>query len=113
VDTEGFPIAIDGHPADMQDRDGAPGVIRTMLEKAPTVQTLGADGGYAGDKLRSRLRERRISDLLEILQKPNNIKSFTVLYYRWVVARTFAWLAGCRRRRANDGERTLERSWAS
>ena len=111
VDTEGFPIAITVHPADVQDRDGAPGVILRTLEKAPSVLKLWADGGYAGDKLRSRLQKMGASDLLEIIQKPNNIKSFTVLYRRWVVERTFAWLSWCRRL-AKDVERTLESSLA-
>ena len=39
-DTQGFPMAIDVHPADVQGRDGAPGVILKTLEKAPTVRKL-------------------------------------------------------------------------
>ncbi len=37
VDVEGTPITIGVHAADVQDRDGAPGVIVGMLEKAPEV----------------------------------------------------------------------------
>ena len=37
VDAEGFPIVVHVHPANVQDRDGAPAVIVDMLEVAPTV----------------------------------------------------------------------------
>jgi len=72
-------------------------------------------GGYAGEKRRSRLRERGISDLLEIRQKSNTITRVTVLSRRWVGEWTCAGLAVTvgGRRRANDGKRTPERSWAS
>ena len=48
VDTEGTPIMITVHTAEAQDRDGAPGVITGMLEKAPEVTKLWADGGCQG-----------------------------------------------------------------
>ena len=41
----------------MQDRDGAVEVILAMLEKAPQVAKLWADGGYAGPKLEAALAE--------------------------------------------------------
>ena len=46
ADVEGLPIVVHVHPADVQDRDGAPAVIVDMLEVAPTVEKLFADGGY-------------------------------------------------------------------
>ena len=61
--------------------------------EAPAVLKLGADGGYAGEKRRSRLRERGIPDFLEIRQKPNTITRVTVLSRRWVGERTCAGLA--------------------
>ncbi len=65
VDVEGTPITIEVHAADVQDRDGAPGVIVGMLEKAPEVTKLWADGGYQGPKLLSKLEELGLGGLLE------------------------------------------------
>ena len=85
VDVEGFPIAIQVHAADVQDRDGATDVILVMLEKAPEVRKLWANGGYTGPKLEAALAEHRLGSILEIVHKPKEIKGFTVLYRRWVV----------------------------
>ena len=113
VDVEGTPIAMTVHEASVQDRDGAPDLILAMLEKAPRVAKLWADGGYQGPKLASRLEELKIGSLLEIVNKPKETKGFTVLYRRWVVERTFAWMSRCRRL-AKDYERSFESSvaWA-
>ncbi len=91
--------------------DGAPAVILAMLEKAPTVTKLWADGGDQGPKLAAALREMGIADMVEIVEKPKESRGFTVLYRRWVVERTFAWMGRCRRL-AKDFERTLESSLA-
>jgi len=111
VDVEGFPIVIAVHEASVQDRDGAPDVIPGMLEKAPQVTKLWADGGYAGPKLEDALKDRGLGSIIEIVRKPKEIKGFTVLYRRWVVERTFAWMSRCRRL-AKDFERTLASSLA-
>ncbi len=111
VDVEGTPIMIKVHAADVQDRDGAPAVIVGMLEKAPEVTKLWADGGYQGPKLLSKLEELDLGGLLEIVEKPQDIKGFTVLYRRWVVERTFGWMSRCRRL-AKDFERSLASSLA-
>ncbi len=113
VDVEGTPIAVRVHAADVQDRDGAPDVILEMLEKAPEVTRLWADSGYKGKKLRATLAEMGVPEALEIVERPKGTKGFTVLYRRWVVERTFAWMSRCRRL-AKDFERTLASSvaWA-
>lgn len=111
VDVEGFPIVIAVHEASVQDRDGAPEVILGMLEKAPQVTKLWADGGYAGPKLEEALKDRGLGSIIEIVQKPKETRGFTVLYRRWVVERTFAWMSRCRRL-AKDFERTLASSLA-
>ena len=48
VDVEGFPIEIAIHKASVQGRDGVQAVILGMLETAPHVTKLWADGGYQG-----------------------------------------------------------------
>ena len=39
------------HEASFQDRGGAPEVIRKLMETAPKVEKLWADGSYHGPKL--------------------------------------------------------------
>ena len=51
VDVLGLPLELAVHAASVQDRDGAPAVILGVLEKAPHVKKIWADGGYQGKKL--------------------------------------------------------------
>ena len=111
VDVEGTPLVLRTQTADVQDRDGAPEVIAELLDRAPSVRKLFADGGYQGPKLRKALEEMGVSGLIEIVEKPKGAKGFTVLYRRWVVERSFAWMGRCRRL-SKDYERTLESSLA-
>ncbi len=62
--------AKDGFFGSVQDRDSAPEVILELLKKAPTVEKLFADGGYAGPKLAGRLGALGLSELLEIVTEP-------------------------------------------
>ena len=48
VDALGLLLAVSVTAACVQDRDGAHPVIRQAMEKYPTIQTLFADGAYAG-----------------------------------------------------------------
>ena len=111
VDVEGSPIVVDVHAASVQDRDGAPAVIRALLEVAVGVEKLFADRGYAGPKLQDAVHALGVSELIEIVPKPKGTQGFTVLPRRWVVERTFAWMGRCRRL-AQDVERTLASSLA-
>ena len=111
MDAEGSPIALQVHPTDVQDRDGAPAVVLEMLEKAPKVSKLWADEGCQGPKLESKLGELGLGGLLEIVEKPKDIKGFTVLRRRWADERTFAWMSRCRRL-SKDYESSLASSLA-
>jgi len=111
VDVEGSPVVVEVHAASVQDRDGAPVVIVALLEVAASVKKLFADSGYAGPKLQNVLKALGVSELIEIVPKPKGAKGFTVLYRRWVVERTFAWMGRCRRL-AKDVERTVASSLA-
>ena len=111
VDVLGLPLGLAVHAASVQDRDGAPAVILGVLEKAPHIQKIWADGGCRGGKLASALTKLGIGTVLEIVKKPKDVKGFTVLHRRWVVERTFAWMSRCRRL-AKDCERSLESSLA-
>ena len=51
TDTIGLPVAVDVHPANIQDRDGAVPLLTSMRSSWPWLRHVFADGGYAGDKL--------------------------------------------------------------
>ena len=93
------------HSADIQDRDGAPGVLKSIRHRFPRLRHLFADAAYGGPKL-----EGALEDIgrwtLEIIRRPDTAKGFEVLPRRWVVERTFAWLNRCRRL-AKDWEKSI------
>jgi transposase len=108
TDTIGLPLAMIVHPADVQDRDGAPILLATVCSLFPWLRHIFADGGYAGDKLKGALKE--LGDwTIEIVKRSDAAKGFVLLPRRWVVERTFAWL-NRNRRLAKDVEATIESS---
>lgn len=110
TDTLGHLIGIDVHPADIQDRDGAVRVIKSIRSLYPWLRHLFADGGYAGPKLQKKLA-RLGTWTLEIVKRSDVAKGFELLPRRWVVERTFAWLGRCRRL-AKDFETTIQSATA-
>jgi len=110
VDTLGLMVGLVIHSAGIQDRDGAPDVLKTILKRWPWLRHIFADGGYAGPKLRGRL-EKVGKFTLEIVKRSDQANGFEALPRRWVVERTFAWLGRCRRL-AKDFEKTIASSEA-
>jgi transposase len=55
VDTIGLLFGLVVHAADIQDRDGAPAVLKSIRHSCPWLRHVFADGGYAGPKLRGAL----------------------------------------------------------
>ena len=98
------------HAADIQDRDGAPLVLKDVRQSFPFLRHVFADGGYAGDKLKDALAKIGTWSL-EIIKRSDAAKGFVLLPRRWVVERTFAWL-NRNRRLAKDFERTIESATA-
>lgn len=96
VDTLGLMVGLMVHSADIQDRDGAPDLLKSIRNRWPWLLHVFADGGYAGDKLKKRLQKRG-KWKLEIIKRTDKAKGFEILPRRWVVERTFAWLGRCRR----------------
>ena len=88
TDVLGLLLMVHVHGANIQDRDGAPDLIKALGEKFPNLHHIFADGGYRG---------------------PKDAEGFVPLRVRWVVERTFAWLGRCRRL-AKDWERRVENS---
>ncbi|WP_272951645.1 IS5 family transposase [Sinorhizobium meliloti] len=94
VDTLGLMVGLMVHSADIQDRDGAPAVLKTILKRWPWLRHIFADGGYAGPKLKGAL-QKTATYTLQIVKRTDKAKGFEVLPHRWVVERTFAWLGRC------------------
>lgn len=110
TDTCGFLIFILVHAADIQDRDGAVDVLAAVRTRFPWLRHVFADGGYAGDKLRSALVGMG-KWTIDVIKRSDRAKGFEVLPRRWVVERTFAWLGRCRRL-AKDWEKSIASSTA-
>jgi len=110
TDTLGLLLFIIIHAADVQDRDGAPDVLKAARYHFPWLRHVFADGGYAGGKLKRAL-EGSGGWTIEIIRRNATAKGFELLPRRWVVERTFAWLGRCRRL-AKDWETTIESATA-
>lgn len=110
TDTIGLPIAAVVHPADLQDRDGAPMVLAAARFLYPWLRHIFADGGYAGEKLATALANIG-TWTLKIVKRCDTATGFVVLPRRWVVERTLAWL-NRNRRLAKDFEASLESALA-
>ncbi|NDW07906.1 IS5 family transposase [Jiella pacifica] len=110
TDTLGLLLVIVVHAADIQDRDGAVAVLKSLRHRFPWLRHVFADGGYAGEKLRRALSGNG-DWTIEIIKRSDTAKGFEVLPRRWVVERTFAWLGRCRRL-AKDWEQSTESATA-
>jgi transposase len=108
TDTIGLPVGMIVHPANIQDRDGAPDLLASVSSLYPWLRHVFADGGYAGDKLKGALAALG-NWTIEIVKRSNAAKGFILLPRRWVVERTIAWL-NRNRRLAKDVEATTESS---
>ena len=90
------------HPASVQDRDGAFELLRRTRRLFPFVERIFADGAYQGP-IMAALVAKTGAWKLEIVKRTEQHR-FVVLPKRWVVERTFAWIAR-NRRLARDFER--------
>ena len=100
VDTDGRGMILDPQPASVQDRDGAPPVLRLSRRSFPFVTKAFADSGYAGQ----RPAMATIIDV-EIVKKPKDQIGFAVHPHHWVVERFFAWISRNRRLWKDSGSR--------
>ncbi len=97
-------------PADIQDRDMIAPLLRIARRMFPSLARAIADGGYQGKATADEVRAEAKMPL-EIVKRSDTAKGFVVLPKRWIVERTFAWLARYRRH-ARDYERNPQTSEA-
>ncbi len=90
MDVGGTPVTVMVHAAGNRDRDGAPDVIAKPPLTAPDVRGPLADGGHPGPKPRGRPDGTGPADIIGTVEKPEDVKGFTVFHRRRVVEWTFA-----------------------
>jgi putative transposase len=103
VDTLGLVLAVVVHAASSQDYDGARTVIEKLKGKYKRLKVIFADSAY-GRKGLPDWTAATFGWVLQTVLRPVGVKGFVVLPKRWVVERTFGWLARCRRH-SKDYER--------
>jgi len=107
VDTLGLVWAVVVHGAYWQDHDGACLVFQ-KLRVFGRLRVLFADSAYGRNGLPQWVKET-FGWILQTVLRPVATKGFVVLPKRWIVERTFAWLARYRRH-SKDYERNTESS---
>ena len=92
MDADGRGVVLQTHPASVQDRDGAPPLLKASRALYPFVEHAFADAGYAADRVATATRI-----VVEIVRKPADQVGFAVHPRRWAVERFFAWIGRNRR----------------
>jgi transposase len=90
VDVLGLILAVAVTGANVQDRDGGQLVLKGLKDRFPRLARVWADGVYAGRLV--EWAEKTAQFVLDIVCKPRGQIGFSVLPWRWIVERTFAWL---------------------
>ena len=104
TDTLGLLVGLAIHGANVQDRDRAPDLLKSIATTCPLLRHVVADGGDTGPRLRGALA--KIGRwTLQIVKRSDPAQGFEAIPRRWVVERTFAGLGSCRRM-ARDCEKT-------
>jgi transposase len=106
VDTLGHLLAVHVTPADEQERAQVQRLCEDVQQATGhTVQLAWADQGYTGEAASKAAQDNGIE--LQIVKLPEAKKGFVLLPRRWVVERSFGWLARFRRL-SRDYERLPE-----
>ena len=95
VDVLGLILAVAVTGANVQDRDGGQLVLSGLKDRFARMARVWADGAYAGQLV--EWAEKTDEFVLDIVRKPKGQIGFSVLPWRWIVERTFAWLGNYRR----------------
>ena len=103
VDTLGHLLSLHVTPANEQDRAQVATLAKAVQKQTgKTVELAYVDQGYTGDTAAEAARKQKIE--LSVVKLPEAKRGFVLLPRRWVVERSFAWLARFRRL-AKDYER--------
>jgi len=102
VDTLGLLLAVLVTAACVQDRDAARPLLWRLRAGYRGIRWVWADGGYAGKLVAWAASVLHV--VVDIVRKRPGQSTFEVLPRRWVVERTFAWIAK-HRRTVRDYER--------
>lgn len=106
VDTLGYLLALHVTSADQQDRDQVAELAQQVQDTTgDSVEVAFVDQGYTGEKADQAAQAAGI-DLI-VVRLPEAKRGFVLLPRRWVVERSFGWLARFRRL-ARDYERLPE-----
>ena len=105
VDTLGLILMVVVHGAHWQDHDGAVFVVARMKSVFTKIKVLFADSAYGRVGLPEWVRSY-CGWILQTVLRPVGVKDFVVLPKRWIVERTFAWLARYRRHSRDYEHRT-------
>ncbi|PJK10611.1 IS5/IS1182 family transposase [Lysobacteraceae bacterium NML95-0200] len=95
VDTLGHLLALHVTPANTQERDVDALCQAVQQATGKRVRKAWADQGYTGQKARDAAAQNGIA--LEVVKLREAKKGFVLLPRRWVVERSFGWLARFRR----------------
>lgn len=106
VDTLGYLLALHVSSANQQDRDQVAELAQQVQEvTGDSVEVAFVDQGYTGEKAEQAAQAQGI-DLI-VVRLPEAKRGFVLLPRRWVVERSFGWIARFRRL-ARDYERLPE-----
>jgi transposase len=106
VDTLGHLLTLHVTPANEQDRSQVAELARQVQDiTGDNVQVAFVDAGYTGEQAQIDAAQEGIR--LEVVKLPDAKRGFVLLPRRWVVERSFGWLARFRRL-ARDYERLPE-----
>jgi transposase len=96
VDTLGHLLALLVTPANEQDRAQVGQLAQAVqVATGETVEIAFVDQGYTGDEAAQAAEAQGL--LLEVVKLPDAKKGFVLLPRRWVVERSFGWMARFRR----------------
>jgi len=105
TDTGGSLLALQVHPANIQDVHGAVPLLKHIGLIFPNLRHIFADRVYRGKQLLAALTEFG-KWFIEIVTRSESAGGFKPEPKRWVIERTFAWLNRCRRL-SKDFEETI------
>lgn len=97
VDTLGHLLEVRIHSAGVADRKGGSWVLQHLKQNHPTIKMIFCDGGYPLVGQAASGNQILEGYPLQVVQRSEKNKGFSVVARRWVVERSFAWIETNRR----------------